>query len=418
MRINTKCLENSRIVYTFAETQTYTLRKSYQWKSYQKSCKKISEDIQFLHKNHHTTEQERFNVFLAMRSKNDEVNLHSRIIASLLDPSAPHEMKKTPLRLFLKIVGIKDSIADEANLKIVPNYRNKSEWNEMDILITTNKHAILLENKIDAYDSNKENDITLNNGRKLLKGQLERYYDILIKEGTEDIIYDERDIFVLYLTKDGHMPSEVSTGSDRKKPIYPRLRDKVICINYGVHIKQWLSLLLEEKTSDYVKTLIKQYLDTIKNMSEILSEKDRKKIVNSIGNLSDEERSVLLQIFSKEKDICLQNAIEFFNEVIKMSKTKRLCIESVDCSKNEESTDCSQWNEIISYGINRIIVQNKKECVLLVFRSKSGAKLYLGFGEHDPVYISIYYRYTNSTTRREKTMPQEVIDHLLNNEYT
>ena len=45
--------------------------------------------------------EDTFNIFAAMRRKTEEVALHSRFIASLLDPYAPHGLDDVPLRLFL-----------------------------------------------------------------------------------------------------------------------------------------------------------------------------------------------------------------------------------------------------------------------------------------------------------------------------
>jgi len=74
---------------------------------------------------------------------------------------------------------------DDAEISITPNFLNPSEFKDIDIFIRKgNEFAVIIENKIDALDSNHEEE-----------GQLEKYYREAIEEG-----YSKDNINIYYLT--------------------------------------------------------------------------------------------------------------------------------------------------------------------------------------------------------------------------
>lgn len=78
-------------------------------------------------------------------------------------------------------------------ISITPNFLNPSEFKDIDIFIRKgNEFAVIIENKIDALDSNHEEE-----------GQLEKYYRESLEEG-----YSKDNINIYYLTLDQHEPSE------------------------------------------------------------------------------------------------------------------------------------------------------------------------------------------------------------------
>lgn len=279
-------------------------------------------------------EQKQFNILKAVRTNNDEVKLHSRMISSLLDPNAPHGLGKEPLRLFLKLINAEhiDEIVEDkdATLKIQPNYQNKKENEEMDILITTKEYAVLIENKIWAGDSNKTKDCFYENGdhkgKWKRKGQLERYYALLVNEGNNNNVYGnfkKDNIQVVYLTVDEHNPSRESTGEIREVEGDPHslkfadLPKKIKKINYREHVLKWLNKLLEiENIDSSIKTIIKQYAMTVNELTDVT---ERINIVKAIGSLSDQERTALASLFDskKQKHISWHIADFFFQELYK-----------------------------------------------------------------------------------------------------
>ena len=126
-----------------------------------------------------------FNVFSVLHKETDEVNLHSRFLHALINYQKPGTDTRENLKDFLHHVGVKDF--ELCDVKV------ERERYHIDILITNDKRqAIIIENKIEAGDQPK---------------QLQRYSEILEEQG-----YSDRDIHLLYLTLDGHDPSEDSAG--------------------------------------------------------------------------------------------------------------------------------------------------------------------------------------------------------------
>ena len=137
-----------------------------------------------LYERHEAGRQEPFNVFSVLRSTSDEVNLHSRFLHALLDYRKSPDAERRNLMDFLHSVAGKENFKEEG-IKV------ERERDNIDILITNNaKQAVVIENKIWAGDQSR---------------QLQRYFDALEKHFC--------DIQLLYLTLDGHAPSEDSVGN-------------------------------------------------------------------------------------------------------------------------------------------------------------------------------------------------------------
>lgn len=208
----------------------------------------------------------RFNVITALHKERDEVNLHSRIISYLLCPTSGHGMGDLYLKIFVRdILQLKDGQFDLNNISVVPNEINKTEYKEIDILLVNKRtsQAIIIENKIDAHDSNN-----LNN-RDGYRGQLERYYSTITtgKDNNEKPCkdYQSNQVYVYYLTIKNQPPEETSIGILKNKP--DSWGDKHI-LSYDSHIREWLALCLEiSDENPAVKSFIKHYSNLINKMT-------------------------------------------------------------------------------------------------------------------------------------------------------
>lgn len=223
--------------------------------------------------------QDTFNVFDIMFNRNDEVNLHSRFLSVLMDPFASHKMEDLFLRIFIGRLGI-DFKYDLSSLETFPNENNTSEYHEIDLLLIDRKYksAVILENKIWAEDSNHESE-----------GQLERYYRRISQE--EGIPADS--ISVIYLSVDRDAPSDDSVG---KSGLFPELKNKIININYGSEILDWLRLCIKEcYNKPSLRETISQYIKLIEKMTNNdTSEEDIKSIMKLVGKNSDNLMSAKL----------------------------------------------------------------------------------------------------------------------------
>lgn len=223
--------------------------------------------------------QDKFNVFDLMFKRSDERNLHSRFLSVLLDPFGSHKMDDLFLKIFIEELRL-DFHYDLSSLETYPNESNRSELHKIDILLIDRKHksAVIIENKIWAKDSNHETE-----------GQLERYFRCIKEEIPAD------SISVIYLSVDRDSPSDDSVG---KSGLFPDLKDKVININYGTEILDWLRKCVKEcYNKPSLRETISQYIKLIEEMTNNdISEEDIKSIMKLVGKNTDNLMSAKLLI--------------------------------------------------------------------------------------------------------------------------
>lgn len=355
-------------------------------------------------------EKEIFNVFAAMRRKTEEVALHSRFIASLLDPYAPHGLGDMPLKLFLDTIGLSDELLSEDNLEVQPGYEEKSEYNNIDILITSDVHAIIIENKIYHHDSNHEDDYVRSDGRTKLKGQLERYYHVITKEDN----YLPENTEVVYLTPEGKFPSSISTGGDN--PRFPELASKVRCISYQTHIKSWLRRLLALKETDTrLRYSIEQYITILEELTmNELEIQENKTLRELFGSLSKEDKDLYEYIRLKETDVLWHTTDELLHDIIRHAEDKVLKVNCVQCN-DENSTGSEQYNQLIGEGLTNIISYNRRGNTLtLYFDNNIGISAFVGIESRKCLFIGLENKHINPETGRWKNLPQPVKDYLTN----
>ncbi len=141
-----------------------------------------------LYKRHRIGLPDPFNVFSSLKNKNGHLNeiLHSRFLYALLDYKKSRDETRENLKDFLLHVGVKNFELCGAKVE--------RECDGIDILIiSADKKAVVIENKSnpDRGDEDK---------------QLWRYYTTLKGQGYSGI-------HMLYLTPDGHAPSDDSVGN-------------------------------------------------------------------------------------------------------------------------------------------------------------------------------------------------------------
>lgn len=195
-------------------------------------------EIPELLKNNYKKEQE-FNLFTVLRSRNDEVKLHSRFISELLNPRGMHNMGNTFFKAFLHSMDIR-------GFETEAGYTVDKEWEHIDILIRNPQNqAIIIENKIDAGDQ---------------QNQLSRYYhEIKNEQIGEDSIY------LLYLTKHGHNPQPQSFDGIPKDFLKS---DNFKKLSYETRIKTWLKACRKESVEKpALRESISQYINLIEDLT-------------------------------------------------------------------------------------------------------------------------------------------------------
>ena len=147
---------------------------------------------------HEAGRRESFNVFSVLHSEHDEVNLHSKFLAALLDHRQSPGGSRENLADFLRVLDIAGFDHDRATVD--------REWSNIDILVCdqSSMQAVIIENKIWAADQTR---------------QLQRYVEQM--KGYKP--------HVLYLTPDGREASEDSAGGVAYR-----------CISYKDDLVSWL----------------------------------------------------------------------------------------------------------------------------------------------------------------------------------
>ena len=279
---------------------------------------------------------EYFNVFEIMHAQSDEVHTHSAIIAALLNPKGIHGCRSVFLSLFME----KLSDLLQTNLEL-PDYEEydlekckiyveryagnltsgKEEGGRIDIIIEFKSvkrdrdYAVILENKIYANDQAK---------------QLYRYKQFADKQ------YGRGHYLIIYLTLDGHYPSEDSITS--KEYI---LKDGVdfFRMSYGDFILEWLSACKDKASSvPIVRETITQYYNLIAKMTN----RDMETSIN-------EE---LINMFANRRNISAVFKInQIYNDVLNrvcnttlLEQIKEIADDLNLHCKCRQTNWCKRWN--------------------------------------------------------------------------
>jgi len=180
-----------------------------------------------------------FNIFSILRKYDEEVGLHSKFLAEMLNPQGSHAM---PIfqQLFIDEVINPAIDPQEWRRELLDSnvqYSCQTEVHyqgigRVDIVLKSLKNIIVIENKIHAADQ---------------RNQLQRYFEACIKMG-----YSSEKIYILYLNKDGVPVTSHGQG---------KLQDNQFGqINYKNDISNWLDLCIKEaKNYPHIEQTLKQY---------------------------------------------------------------------------------------------------------------------------------------------------------------
>ena len=221
---------------------------------------------------HEAGRREPFNVFSVLRSEHDEVNLHSRYLAALLDHRKSPGQSRENLADFLQRLEISGFDHDRASVD--------REWNNIDLLVRdqSSMQAVIIENKIWAAGQPR---------------QLARYAEQM----------REYDRHVLYITLDGREASEDSAGGIGYR-----------CISYKSDLVRWLKGCqkraydepeLRESVAQYV-WLIGKLTGTdfseayMRDLKELCLRDDNIVLVHDLGEAMVEAKISLLERLWRE----------------------------------------------------------------------------------------------------------------------
>jgi hypothetical protein len=190
--------------------------------------------------NHYQKEIERytsinFNLFKFIYVDENKI---SEIIVDILNPNGEHGQGNLFLNVFLEILGIPKKDKLPLIDREVLTRQHVNNLRRMDILIDWFDFGIMIENK-PRYDD-KTN-------------QLKDYAEDLGNK------YGVNNFVMVYLSNDGHLPSEVSISKELKEEL--EIKNQFIHITYNDKFKKWIEKCINVCQSDKYKWFLKDFLD-------------------------------------------------------------------------------------------------------------------------------------------------------------
>lgn len=226
--------------------------------------------------------------------KGNEEMMHSSVIASLLDTRGSHGQKCRFLELFLGCLPERFKSFDASGARTACErcigQKTEDSGGRVDICIENSSgQMIVIENKIFAGDQ---------------EHQILRYVGFLRNRGGVEFP-------VLYLTPDGHSPSDDSTQADKMQC---RCGEDYVCISYKDVIVPWLDKCINEmQEKPHMQEHLSTYRDIIRK--KVLGMDRKKDIINIIE--SAEENIKAAREISGQLDEIKIDAVTTFWRTIK-----------------------------------------------------------------------------------------------------
>lgn len=241
--------------------------------------------------------------------KGNEEMMHSSVIASLLDTRGSHGQKCRFLELFLGCLPERFKSFDPSGARTACErcigQKTEDSGGRVDICIENSSgQMIVIENKIFAGDQ---------------EHQILRYVEFLrgMLRNSGGVKFP-----VLYLTPDGHSPSDDSTQADGKQC---RCGEDYVCISYRDVIVPWLDKCINEmEDKPHLKEHLTTYRDIIKK--KVLGMDRNKDIINIIES-AEENIKAAREISGQLDEIKIDAVTTFWRTIKKNLEEDGLCPE-------------------------------------------------------------------------------------------
>lgn len=306
-------------------------------------------------------EKQKFNIFTLLCNGSEEVTLHSRFIAELLNPMGSHGLNDELLKLFIDVIfqnaeeSYNTSKLKEARVSVEKYIgaisEDKTTGGRIDIVIeNTGDKPIVIENKI--YATDQEN-------------QLLRYHNAY------------PDAYIFYLSLDGHEPGDYSLGSISVKYVIQR--------SYNEHITTWLTRCIE-KAAQYpqLRETIVQYQKLINQLTGNTTMADeRQELIKLIGQ--NENAKSAAKIAENWVHVRWHTEYDYWNEFYKITKQEYEMDDRVKCTNGWlDSVIHGKRNKNPWFGLQFPICKFNDQDVMLMIE-RGWEKCYFGIREPDAI---------------------------------
>lgn len=250
--------------------------------------------------------------------KGNEEMMHSSVIASLLDTRGSHGQKCRFLELFLECLPEQFKSFDPSGARTACEryigHKTEDSGGRVDICIENSSgQMIVIENKIFAGDQ---------------EHQILRYVESLrgMLRNRDGVKFP-----VLYLTPDGHSPSDDSTQADGMQC---RCGEDYVCISYKDVIVPWLDKCINEmQEKPHLKEHLTTYRDIIKK--KVLG-MDRKKDIINIIESTEKNIKAAREISGQLDEIKIDAVTTFWRTIKKNLEEDGLCPEFCHFDANKK----------------------------------------------------------------------------------
>lgn len=225
-----------------------------------------------------------YNPLKAVQNPNDEVNMHSGFLVSLLDTRGEHYQDDLFLKLFLQTLGLENWFGETKNAQVLKEYKN------IDIYISNGEKHIIIENKT-------KNDKNIDQ-----KGQIARYINEIHGNSSDDESVSYENIAVVYLSPFGREPSPNSLCLKDKNIKWQIKGDllefnenkvKYKQISYEKDILAWIEKCQKEVGNI---TSLNSALEFYKDIVEIITDKKESKM-NIAGFFKEKDEKIQQERF-------------------------------------------------------------------------------------------------------------------------
>lgn len=233
-----------------------------------------------------------YNLFSVLRSRSDEVRLHSRFLADLLNRNGKHGLNGTPLKLLLDKILKVNVLRGNYDFDVMVEHQN------IDIFLVnrTTKQAIIIENKIYASDQDQ---------------QLLRYYLIAKDEGYNDIS-------VVYLTLLGHSPNQCSVQGNLGS--LDGFKQELLLLSYREDINLWVQKIIEK--SAQIPALRESLIQYVEILRELTGMSNNREYIQELKKLliDTDSLDIVDNIKEAHYELKLGSQVAFWNSFLSKFK--------------------------------------------------------------------------------------------------
>ncbi len=305
-----------------------------------------------------------YNLLTTVLKKHNEVNLHSRMIYSLINPKGEHFQDTLFLEKFVETLNVKDFNINIEKCSVFREYKN------IDLYITDDSNHIIIENKVYANDQVE---------------QIKRYIELIMNK---DKSLDYKNILVIYLSLNRDKPSEKSLKDMTINDNIIEKNDIKIALFRSIHYKyeilNWLKKSQYEiQNITNLNEVFRQYIDVVNMLNNNYKGKIMTLGEELLKNKEDFELAKeISKAYAEAERIKVEKNKDFFRDKLALKISDRFNEDTI--LKDESWIIKGTGNPLKKYDGNIQIFQKDWKIIFLIqFESNNMKDIYWRFSKND-----------------------------------